>query len=107
MASAYIPGFDEVLRNTELTYPPLNNVAIPVAPPVVEEEDIPPVEEEKAASELPGGEDMEVKAAESETASTAAAEGEDHPPHLPNTWGPCPPGHVGTGRLRRWMKRAC
>ena len=54
-----------------------------------------PVEEAEPAAELPQGEeeDIEVKAVEPETASAAAEEGAGEP-HLPNTWGPCPPGHV-------------
>eukprot|EP00903_Cladosiphon_okamuranus_P016002 g14777.t1 len=50
-----------------------------------------PVEEVQTETELPQGEDIEIKAVEPETekaSATAAVE-----PQLPNTWGPCPPGH--------------
>lgn len=64
----------------------------PLPHAVVEGDMVTPAEEVQPEAELPQGEDMEVKAIEPETAS-AAAEGEGEP-HLPNTWGPCPQGHV-------------
>lgn len=68
-----------------------------VSPPraVQEEEEVEPAEVETPEVELPEGEAKAEEPAKAETASAAVeGNGEEHPPHLPHTWGPCPPGQV-------------
>lgn len=57
---------------------------------------------------------VEIKDVEPQTNPAGAGSDEEHPPHLPNPLGPCPPGHVSQSHgsvlavsKGPWVVRAC